>query len=105
MSGGYYVEPTIIEGLKYDCEVNQKEIFGPVVTIQPFETEEEAVSIANSTEYGLAATVWTNDLKRAHRVAAELETGNLLGKLLVAARPTYSFRRREKFGCGKRGGI
>ena len=75
LEGGYYIQPTIIEGLKYDCAVNQQEIFGPVVTIQPFETEEEAVSIANSTEYGLAATVWTNDLKRAHRVAVELETG------------------------------
>ncbi len=75
LKDGYYVEPTIIEGLAHDCTVNKEEIFGPVVTIQPFETEEEAIAIANSTEYGLAATVWTNNLQRAHRVAAELETG------------------------------
>jgi aminomuconate-semialdehyde/2-hydroxymuconate-6-semialdehyde dehydrogenase len=64
---GYYIRPTIIEGLTYDCRTNQEEIFGPVVTITPFDTEEEALMMANSTEYGLAATVWTENLTRAHR--------------------------------------
>ncbi|MFY7944938.1 MAG: aldehyde dehydrogenase [Crocinitomicaceae bacterium] len=72
---GFYIEPTIIEGLSYDCRTNQEEIFGPVVTITPFETEEEALMMANSTQYGLAGTIWTSDLKRAHRVADQLQSG------------------------------
>lgn len=61
---GYYLEPTIIENLSYDCRTNQEEIFGPVVTIMPFDTEEEVMMFANSTQYGLASTVWTQDLPR-----------------------------------------
>ncbi len=72
---GYYIEPTIIEGLPYNCRTNQEEIFGPVVTIMPFETEEEVLKMANSVVYGLSATIWTNDLQRAHRVANEVEAG------------------------------
>ncbi len=72
---GYYLRPTVIEGLPYDCRTNQEEIFGPVVTITPFDTEEEVLMMANSTEYGLAATVWTNNLQRAHRLADELHSG------------------------------
>lgn len=74
-SEGYYIRPTVIEGLSYDCRTNQEEIFGPVVTITPFETEEEVLMMANSTQYGLAATLWTNDLKRAHRMADHLHSG------------------------------
>lgn len=74
-SEGYYLRPTVIEGLAYDCRTNQEEIFGPVVTITPFDTEEEVLMMANSTEYGLAATLWTNDLKRAHRMADQLHSG------------------------------
>lgn len=72
---GYYLRPTVIEGLAYDCRTNQEEIFGPVVTITPFDTEEEVLMMANSTQYGLAATLWTNDLKRAHRMAEEIHSG------------------------------
>src|SRR5690554_5766635 len=72
---GFYIAPTIIEGLKFDCRTNQEEIFGPVVTITPFETEEEVLMMANSTQYGLSATIWTNDLKRAHRMANDIEAG------------------------------
>lgn len=74
-SEGYYLRPTVIEGLSYDCRTNQEEIFGPVVTITPFDTEEEVLMMANSTEYGLAATLWTNDLKRAHRMADKIQSG------------------------------
>ena len=74
-AGGYYLRPTIIEGLAFDCRTNQEEIFGPVVTITPFDTEEEVLMMANSTEYGLAATVWTENLSRAHRVADEIHSG------------------------------
>jgi aminomuconate-semialdehyde/2-hydroxymuconate-6-semialdehyde dehydrogenase len=75
LKDGYYIEPTIIEGLPYDCRTNQEEIFGPVVTIMPFDTEEEALQYANSTVYGLASTIWTENLTKAHRVAHQLHTG------------------------------
>lgn len=74
-SEGYYLRPTVIEGLSYGCRTNQEEIFGPVVTITPFDTEEEVLMMANSTQYGLAATLWTNDLKRAHRMADKIQSG------------------------------
>ena len=72
---GYFIQPTVIEGLKYDCRTNQEEIFGPVVTIMPFDTEEEVLMMANSTQYGLSATIWTSNLKRAHRVADKVQAG------------------------------
>ncbi|MED5318299.1 MAG: aldehyde dehydrogenase, partial [Bacteroidota bacterium] len=75
VEGGFYVAPTVIEGLGPACRTNQEEIFGPVVTLQPFDTEEEALELANDTAYGLAATLWTTDLKRAHRVAAGIDSG------------------------------
>lgn len=72
---GYYIAPTVIEGLAYDCRTNQEEIFGPVVTLTPFDSEEEVLMMANSTVYGLSATVWTSDLKRAHRTADQIQSG------------------------------
>jgi aminomuconate-semialdehyde/2-hydroxymuconate-6-semialdehyde dehydrogenase len=74
-AGGYFLEPTVFEGLAPDCRVNQEEIFGPVVTLTPFDTEEEALTWANSTVYGLSATLWTRDLDRAHRVGQQLHAG------------------------------
>jgi len=75
LSGGWYIEPTVIEGLSPECRTNQEEIFGPVVSIQPFDTETEAVSLANNNEYGLASVIWTQHLSRAHRVAEQIESG------------------------------
>lgn len=72
---GYYLEPTVIEGLSYLCRTNQEEIFGPVVTLMPFDSEEEAVTMANASKYGLAATIFTQDLNRAHRVARQVQAG------------------------------
>ena len=105
LKDGYYVEPTIIEGLAHDSTVNQEEIFGPVVTIQPFETDEEAIEIANSTEYGLAATVWTNNLKRAHKVAAELETGICWVNCWLLRDLRTPFGGVKNSGVGREGGF
>ena len=74
-SEGYYLQPTVIEGLSPQSTCNREEIFGPVVTLSPFEKEEDALAMANGTDYGLAATVFTADLARAHRVAAHLQAG------------------------------
>ncbi len=75
LKGGYYLQPTLIEGLDPHCRTNQEEIFGPVATIIPFDTEDEAIDWANCTPYGLAASIWTQNVGRAHRVAQNLETG------------------------------
>ncbi|MBU6420594.1 MAG: aldehyde dehydrogenase [Gammaproteobacteria bacterium] len=72
---GWFVEPTVIENLPPDCRTNQEEIFGPVVTLIPFDSEEQAIAWANGTPYGLAASLWSRDVSRCHRIAARLEAG------------------------------
>ncbi len=72
---GWFIAPTVIEGLPRDCHTVREEIFGPVVTLAPFEDEAEALTIANEVDYGLAASLWTADISRAHRMSRELETG------------------------------
>lgn len=101
---GYYIAPTVIEGLAHDCRTNQEEIFGPVVTIMPFDTEEEVLMMANSTVYGLSSTVWTSDLKRAHRMADKLECGIVwLNSWLVRDLRT-PFGGAKASGVGREGG-
>jgi aminomuconate-semialdehyde/2-hydroxymuconate-6-semialdehyde dehydrogenase len=101
---GYYIEPTIIEGLAYDCRTNQEEIFGPVVTITPFDTEEEALMMANSTEYGLAGTIWTSNLNRAHRVADELQSGIVWVNAWLVRDLRTPFGGVKASGVGREGG-
>lgn len=72
---GWFILPTILEGLPVECRTNMEEIFGPVITITPFNSEEQVLSFANATNYGLAATIWTNNLTRAHKLAAQIEMG------------------------------
>ncbi len=102
--GGWFIEPTIIEGLDEKCRTNREEIFGPVVTIQPFETEEEVLRLANGTPYGLAATVWTSDLSRAHRVAAKLHVGIVWLNCWLIRDLRTPFGGVKQSGVGREGG-
>jgi aminomuconate-semialdehyde/2-hydroxymuconate-6-semialdehyde dehydrogenase len=72
---GWFMQPAVIEGLPPGCPTNQDEIFGPVATLMPFENEAEALAIANGTAFGLATSVWSRDVHRCHRIAAQLESG------------------------------
>lgn len=102
---GYYLEPTIIEGLAFNCRTNQEEIFGPVVTIMPFETEEEVLMMANSTKYGLASSVWTENLKKAHRVAANLHVGIVWVNTWLLRDLRTPFGGVKQSGVGREGGF
>jgi aminomuconate-semialdehyde/2-hydroxymuconate-6-semialdehyde dehydrogenase len=101
---GYFVAPTVITGLSHDCRTNQEEIFGPVVTIMPFETEEEVLRYANSTTYGLSATIWTENLKRAHRVAAQVKSGIIWVNCWLFRDLRTPFGGMKQSGVGREGG-
>ena len=102
---GYFIAPTIIEGLPHDCRTNQEEIFGPVVTLQPFDTEEEVLSYANSTNYGLAASVWTQHLTKAHHVAAKLHSGIVWINCWLLRDLRTPFGGVKSSGVGREGGF
>ncbi|MCU0435034.1 MAG: aldehyde dehydrogenase [Bacteroidia bacterium] len=102
---GWYIAPTVIEGLAYNCRTNQEEIFGPVVTIMPFDTEEEVLMMANSTPYGLAATVWTQHLTRAHRVASKIESGIVWINCWLLRDLRTPFGGVKQSGVGREGGF
>ncbi len=105
LSEGYYIEPTIIEGLTYDCRTNQEEIFGPVVTITPFDTEEEALMMANSTMYGLASILWTQNLTRAHTMANNLHAGIVWINCWLLRDLRTPFGGVKASGVGREGGF
>lgn len=73
--GGFFPEPTVFRGVTPDMRVHLEEIFGPVLVVMTFEEEEEAVSLANGTKYGLSSSIWTNDLRRAERMTARMDSG------------------------------
>jgi aminomuconate-semialdehyde/2-hydroxymuconate-6-semialdehyde dehydrogenase len=103
-AGGYYIQPTIIEGLPNTCRTNQEEIFGPVVTIQSFETEEEAIALANGNAYGLASSIWTNDIRRANRVAEEVKCGIIWVNCWLLRDLRTPFGGMKASGVGREGG-
>lgn len=103
-NNGYYLAPTVIEGLSYDCRTNQEEIFGPVVTITPFDSVDEVLMMANSTQYGLAATVWTNNLQKAHQVADRLESGIVWVNSWLVRDLRTPFGGMKASGVGREGG-
>ncbi len=102
---GWFIEPTVIEGLSHDCRTNQEEIFGPVATIMPFDTEDEVLAYANSVRYGLASTVWTENLGRAHRVAARLEAGIVWVNCWLLRDLRTPFGGVKDSGVGREGGF
>ena len=102
---GYYLEPTIIEVATDACRVNQEEIFGPVVTIMPFESEEDVLIMANKVKYGLSATVWTNDLKRTMRMANQLQTGIVWVNTWMMRDLRTPFGGIKASGVGREGGF
>jgi aminomuconate-semialdehyde/2-hydroxymuconate-6-semialdehyde dehydrogenase len=102
---GWFIEPTVIDGLAHDCRTNQEEIFGPVVTLQPFDTEDEVLGYANSVRYGLSATVWTENLSRAHRVAAKLESGIVWVNCWMLRDLRTPFGGVKDSGLGREGGF
>ena len=104
-ANGYYLEPTVIEGLEYTCRTNQEEIFGPVVTLTPFDTEEEVLQMANSVEYGLAATVWTENLKRAHHMGQKIEAGIVWINCWLLRDLRTPFGGMKNSGVGREGGF
>jgi aminomuconate-semialdehyde/2-hydroxymuconate-6-semialdehyde dehydrogenase len=104
-SDGWFIEPTIIEGLSHDCRTNQEEIFGPVVTIMPFDTEEEVLMMANSTKYGLASTVWTENLKKAHRMARNIHAGIVWVNCWLLRDLRTPFGGAKESGVGREGGF
>lgn len=101
---GWFIAPTVIEGLGPACRSNTEEIFGPVVTLQAFDTEAEALALANATPYGLAASVWTRDLARAHRVAGALEAGIVWVNTWMNRDLRTPFGGVKQSGLGREGG-
>ena len=101
---GYYLAPTVIEGLPNTCRTNQEEIFGPVVSLMAFSSEEQALDWANDTKYGLAASVWTKDLNIAHRMADRLEMGIVWVNSWLVRDLRTPFGGMKDSGVGREGG-
>lgn len=103
-AAGYFIEPAVIVGLGHECRTNQEEVFGPLVTIMPFDEEEEAIRMANSTPYGLSATLWTENLSRAHRVAAQITSGVIWVNCWLFRDLRTPFGGMKQSGVGREGG-
>ena len=104
LKAGYFMEPTVIEGLDENCQTNQEEIFGPIVTLIPFNSEDEAIRIANATDYGLAASIWSKDLDKASRVAQQINFGIVWLNCWMVRDLRTPFGGTKKSGLGREGG-
>lgn len=103
--GGYFLQPTVIEGLDNQAQCNQQEIFGPVITLQSFDSDEQALSMANQSQYGLAATIWTSNLARTHRLAEQLNTGIVWVNCWLLRDLRTPFGGMNHSGVGREGGM
>jgi aminomuconate-semialdehyde/2-hydroxymuconate-6-semialdehyde dehydrogenase len=101
---GYFFTPTVITDLPVSCRTNREEIFGPVVTITPFDNEEKVIGYANDCEYGLASSVWTQNLNRAHRVAEKIHTGTVWVNCWLVRDLRVPFGGMKASGIGREGG-
>lgn len=104
LGDGYYVEPTVLTGVTNDMRVAREEIFGPVVSVIPFDTEEEVVALANDSEYGLGGGLWTRDVGRAHRVARAIRTGMMWVNCYGVTDPSIPYGSAKMSGYGVKGG-
>lgn len=102
--GGYFLAPAVLAGLRPNCRTATEEVFGPLVTVHPFDSEHEALEIANGTRYGLAASIWTRDLSRAHRMAAEIDTGMVWVNTWLLRDLRVPFGGMKDSGVGREGG-
>lgn len=102
---GYYLEPTVIEVSTDECRINQEEVFGPVVTIMPFNTEDEVLQMANNVKYGLSATIWTNDLKRTMRMSNQIQAGIVWVNTWMLRDLRTPFGGVKASGIGREGGF
>lgn len=103
-ANGYFIEPTVVEGLGANCRTNMEEIFGPVVTLQSFKTEDEALQLANSSDYGLSATIWTQDISRANRMAMKVHSGIIWVNTWLLRDLRTPFGGFKNSGVGREGG-
>lgn len=101
---GYFISPTLIEGLNQNCQTNQEEIFGPVATIEPFESEKEVINMANANRYGLAGSIWTQDIEKAKRVALQIDSGILWINTWLMRDLRTPFGGMKDSGRGREGG-
>jgi aminomuconate-semialdehyde/2-hydroxymuconate-6-semialdehyde dehydrogenase len=101
---GFFIAPTVLENLPNNCQTNQEEIFGPVVSLLPFDTEEEALYLANENQYGLSATIWTNDIGKANRVASKIEAGVIWINCWLVRDLRTPFGGMKNSGIGREGG-
>lgn len=104
LRGGYYYTPTVIRGVSHSSACCQEEIFGPVVVVVPFEDEAEALRLANDVPYGLAATLWTQDVKRAHRIAQRIMAGTVWVNTWMPRDLRMPFGGMKASGVGREGG-
>jgi acyl-CoA reductase-like NAD-dependent aldehyde dehydrogenase len=102
--GGFFVQPTILSGVTLDMSIARDEVFGPVLSIMPFDTEDEAIKLANDTRYGLAAGIWTNSLQRAHRVSAQVKAGTVWINAYRTVGPYAPFGGFKHSGIGRENG-